>query len=416
MAVYLYDLAIFFLRALYRLAAIQNAKAKLFISGRSDFFGKLTVALQGNTQPLIWMHCASLGEFEQGRPVLEMLKKDFPSHKIMVTFFSPSGYEARKTYPLADYIFYLPWDTPDNARRFIDTAKPVMALFVKYEFWYHYITELHRRNIPVLNVSGVFHSRQVFFKWYGKFFRKLLLKFNHFFVQNTGSARVLQQFGINRVTVAGDTRFDRVWQLIQVHEKLPVIEQFKGSSKLMVVGSSWPEDMDVLLPFIHDQLGYTKFIIAPHEISESGVRNIERQLTCEALRYSVAHHIPDPNEYEVLIIDNIGMLARLYRYAEYAWVGGGYGKGLHNILEAAAYGMPVFFGNKNLQKFPEAIDLINRGGAFAVADYTDLKDKFEAVNDPATYLMACEITRLYVEEKRGATQKIITYCHNLLNA
>lgn len=416
MAVYLYNLAIFFLRALYRLAAIQNAKANLFINGRRDLFGKLSEALQGNKQPLIWMHCASLGEFEQGRPVLEALKKEFTTHKILVTFFSPSGYEARKTYTLADYIFYLPWDTPDNARRFIDTAKPVMALFVKYEFWYHYITELHRRNIPVLNVSGVFHSRQVFFKWYGAFFRKLLLKFNHFFVQNTASAEVLQRIGINQVTVAGDTRFDRVWQLLQVHEKFPVIEQFKGADKLMVVGSSWPEDLDVLLPFIHDQHRHTKFIIAPHEISEAGIRNIERHLTSKTLRYSAARHVPDPGEYQVLIIDNIGMLAQLYRYAEYAWVGGGYGKGLHNILEAAVYGIPVFFGNKNFHKFPEATDLINRGGAFAVSDYADLKAKFEAVNDPATYLMACEITRLYVEEKRGATQKIIACCHNLLNA
>ncbi|GIV36925.1 MAG: hypothetical protein KatS3mg032_1304 [Cyclobacteriaceae bacterium] len=291
-----------------------------------------------------------------------------------------------------------------------------MALFVKYEFWYHYITELHRRNIPVLNVSGVFHSRQVFFKWYGAFFRKLLLKFNHFFVQNTASAEVLQRIGINQVTVAGDTRFDRVWQLLQVHEKFPVIEQFKGADKLMVVGSSWPEDLDVLLPFIHDQHRHTKFIIAPHEISEAGIRNIERHLTSKTLRYSAARHVPDPGEYQVLIIDNIGMLAQLYRYAEYAWVGGGYGKGLHNILEAAVYGIPVFFGNKNFHKFPEATDLINRGGAFAVSDYADLKAKFEAVNDPATYLMACEITRLYVEEKRGATQKIIACCRNLLNA
>jgi 3-deoxy-D-manno-octulosonic-acid transferase len=414
MAVILYNLVILLMQGLYRLAALQNEKARLFMAGRKDFFSKFTHALQNNTQPLIWMHCASLGEFEQGRPVLEALKKEFPAYKILVTFFSPSGYEVRKNYAMADHIFYLPFDTPRHAARFVQTAKPVLALFVKYEFWYHYIQNLRRHNIPLLCVSGVFHEHHIFFRWYGGFFRHMLRGFSHFFVQNQRSADLLKRINITNVTVAGDTRFDRVWELAQQTEPLPLVEQFKADDKLMVVGSCWAEDLNVLLPFINHQHAHTKFIIAPHEISESFIAEIERALKGRCVRYSAAAHALQLQAFQVLIIDNIGMLARLYRYAEYAWVGGAYGKGLHNILEAACYGMPIFFGNRNYKKYPEAVDLINRGGAFEIADYADLKRKFEAVNDPATYLLACEVTKAYVQENRGGTEKIMHYCRKLL--
>lgn len=416
MAVLIYDFIIFIFRLLYRLASHSNNKALLFVEGRAYFFDRFTAALGNNQSPLIWMHCASLGEFEQGRPVLEALKREYPNHKMLVTFFSPSGYEVRKNYPHADYVFYLPWDTASNAKRFIETARPIMALFVKYEYWYHYLTELKKRNIPLLNIAGAFRKKQVFFKWYGSFFRRMLDCFTHFFVQNDRSATLLQSLGIRQVTLAGDTRFDRVWQLTQQRDPLPLIEQFKGRDKVMVIGSCWPEDLDVLLPFINEQVGRTKFIIAPHEISELLITRIERELQGGSIRYSLAKQAPDVEKFQILIIDNIGMLAQLYRYGEYAWVGGAYGKGLHNILEPACYGLPIFFGNRNYQKFPEALDLINRGSAFAIADYHQLKTTFETINDPGTYMLACQVSRAYVEENRGATDKIMSYCRKLLTA
>ncbi len=415
MGIFIYRLTITFLRLLYRMAALHNEKARLFIKGRESFFRKFADALHHNTHPVIWMHCASLGEFEQGRPVLEALKKEYPHHKLLVTFFSPSGYEVRKNYPHAHYIFYLPWDTQTNAQRFIEIAKPVLALFVKYEFWYHHINELSRRKIPLLCISGAFRRQQIFFKWYGGFFRQILYRFNHFFVQDHDSVSLLKGIGIHKVTRAGDTRFDRVWQLTQQRDPLPLIEQFKGKDKVMVIGSCWPEDLEVLIPFINEQHERTRFIVAPHEISEQQLRSIERELHGRSIRYSRASAEKNPESFPVMIIDNIGMLARLYRYGEYAWVGGAYGKGLHNILEPACYGMPIFFGNKNYHKFPEAIDLINRGSAFAIADYHQLKKAFEMINEPGTYVLACEVSRLYVEENRGATDKIMTYCRNLLN-
>ncbi|MCS6974511.1 MAG: 3-deoxy-D-manno-octulosonic acid transferase [Cyclobacteriaceae bacterium] len=415
MVVALYNAVIFILRQLFKLAAFHNSKAMLFNHGRKDFFSAFSTALHNQTQPVIWMHCASLGEFEQGRPVLEALKKEYPSYKILVTFFSPSGYEVRKNYPHADYIFYLPWDTPQNARKFIEISRPVLALFVKYEFWYHYISALHQNNIPLLCISGAFRKEQVFFRWYGGFFRKMLHRFTHFFVQNDSSVELLRSIGIQQVTRSGDTRFDRVWQLTQQQEALTTVELFKSRDKVMVIGSCWPEDLEVLMPFINDQYPRTKFIIAPHEISEELLSRIERELPGRSVRYSIASQMNNPEKYPILIIDNIGMLARLYRYGEYAWVGGAFGKGLHNILEPACFGMPVFFGNKNYRKFPEALDLINRGGAFAIADYPHLKATFEAVNDPGTYMLACEVTRQYVEENRGATTKIMDYCTKLLS-
>lgn len=415
MGIFFYNLTIAVLRLVYRVAAFWNPKARLFLNGRKNFFRKFTDALRNNANPVIWMHCASLGEFEQGRPVLEALKKEYPNHKLLVTFFSPSGYEVRKNYPHAHYIFYLPWDTPKNAQKFIDMAKPVLALFVKYEFWYHYINELNRRRIPLLCISAAFRKQQIFFKWYGSFFRKMLHHFSHIFVQNNTSVHLLKSINIVHVSHAGDTRFDRVWQLTRQHDALPLIERFKGRDKVMVIGSCWPEDLEVLVPFINEQHERTKFIIAPHEIAEHQIRSIARDVRGRSIRYSEASAERDLESFQVMIIDNIGMLARLYRYGEYAWVGGAYGKGLHNILEPACYGMPIFFGNKNYHKFPEAIDLINRGSAFAIADYHHLKKVFEMINEPGTYMLACEVSRLYVEENRGATEKIMAYCRNLLN-
>lgn len=409
----IYNFILFFARLGYRLAGPFNAKAKNFTTGRSNFFKRLKDALNVNTAPIIWVHCASLGEFEQGRPVIEALKSEFPNFKILLTFFSPSGFEVRKNYDQADYVFYLPWDTKRNASRFIELVKPALAVFVKYEFWYHYSTQLKKRNTPLLSVSSIFREDQLFFKGYGTFYRKILLNFTHFFVQNDESVRLLHKIKITNCTRAGDTRFDRVNEMVKRASELPAVSKFKGTEKIMVIGSCWPEDLDVLIPFINENYQHIKFIIAPHEITESFIGNLEKSLNAEVIRYS-AIETGSAERSHVLIIDNIGMLGRLYKYGEFAFIGGAFGKGLHNILEAACYGIPIFFGNKNYQKFQEAVDLINRGGAFEVADYLDFKNKYEMVTLPQTFLLACEVTRQYVEENLGATEKVMQYCRKLL--
>jgi len=412
----IYNFILLFARSGYSLAGIFNTKAKAFSAGRRDIFKRLTAVLSSNTAPIIWVHCASLGEFEQGRPVIENLKVEFPHYKILLTFFSPSGFEVRKNYDQADYIFYLPWDTKKNASHFIDIVKPVMAIFVKYEFWYHYSTQLKKRNIPLLSVSSIFREDQLFFKRYGGFYRKILFNFTYFFVQNDESGKLLKSIKIQNFIKAGDTRFDRVNEMVKRSTELQAVSIFKGKDKIMVIGSCWPEDLEVLIPFINENYHHIKFIIAPHEINESFISNLEQSLNAETIRYSKMLESAKVKEAQVLIIDNVGMLGRLYKYGEFAFIGGAFGKGLHNILEAACYGVPIFFGNKNYQKFQEAVDLINRGGAFEVADYPDFKTTYEQVNLPQTFLLACEVTRQYVEENLGATEKVMHYCRKLLAA
>jgi len=409
----LYNLFIWIAQLVYRLAAVFHTKAHLFVSGRSGLFNKLELALNENRNTLIWIHCASLGEFEQGRPIIESLKNQNPSIKILLTFFSPSGYEVRKNYQQADYIFYLPWDTAQNAKRFIDITKPRLAIFIKYEFWFNYTRQLSLNNIPVISASSIFRPDQVFFKWYGSSFRKILKKFNHFFVQTPQSIELLRNIGITDVTLAGDTRFDRVYEVTQQAGEVEIALRFKREEKTFVVGSLWPEDLEVLAPFINEHEHSLKFILAPHEISERFISQIEQSLSVKSVRYSCADDKIE--NCSVLIIDNIGMLSKLYRYGEFAWVGGAYGKGLHNILEAACYGIPIFFGNKNYHKFQEANDLIMRGGAFAISDYLDLKKNFELlINRPESFLLACEVTQSYVKENLGATTKIISWCKPIL--
>lgn len=412
---FLYNSLLLVVRLAYSIAGAFNAKAKAFNAGRKNLFGRLKSQLIINAAPVIWVHCASLGEFEQGRPVIEKLKQEFPRYKILLTFFSPSGYEVRKNYPHADYIFYLPWDTSRNATQFISLVKPALAIFIKYEFWYHFTTQLKKRNMPLISVSSIFREQQLFFRSYGGFYRKILSNFTHFFVQNDESVKLLKHLNLTNCTKAGDTRFDRVNELVKLGEDLPIAKRFKGNEKVFVIGSCWPEDLDVIAPFINEHYHHIKFIIAPHEISESFLGSLEQSLNADTIRYSNAES-GRPEDAHVLIIDNIGMLSRLYKYGEFAYVGGAFGKGLHNILEAACYGIPIFFGNVAYQKFQEAVDLINRGGAFDVSDYRDLKSKYEAVTVPQNFLLACEVTRQYVEENLGATEKVMQYCRKLLVA
>jgi len=407
----LYNLAMRALRVGLWMASFFNARAKAFVVGRRGLFSKLEDQFRDVTGPVIWVHCASLGEFEQGRPIIERLKKEYPSHKILLTFFSPSGYEVRKNYSQADFVFYLPVDSAKNARKFIATTKPVLVIFVKYEFWFHFAKELQRNKIPLISISAIFRKDQIFFKEIGGFFRNILGYFSYFFVQNDESVRMLQSIGILNCKRVGDTRFDRVLEIVKKGEEIPVAAQFKSGNRVMVVGSSWPEDLDVLAPFINENR--LKFIVAPHEISDSNIIDLEQRLQVRYIRCSQAAG-KNLDDYQVMIIDNIGMLSKLYQYGEFAYVGGAYGKGLHNILEAACYGVPIFFGNKNYEKFQEAVDLMNRGGAFDVSDYTDLKAKYEMLNIPQSFLLACEVTRQYVHENLGATEKIMRYCRESL--
>ncbi len=414
---YLYSFGIFSLSMIYRLAAWLNPKAKEFVSGRKEQSERLlkTFPLK-SAEPLIWFHCASLGEFEQGRPVIEAIKAWRPSTLILLTFFSPSGYAVRKNYDKADFVFYLPWDTIRHARWFAETVKPALAVFVKYEFWYHYATELNLHGTPLISISALFRPHQIFFRPQGGFFRSILHRFDHFFVQNAESVRLLETIGITKVTKAGDTRFDRVHQIIQNAADLPIVAAFKGKKPMMVIGSAWPQDMDVLYTFINEHRSDLKFIVAPHELNDAFLHDIEKSLQAKSIRYSVAG-MANAQEATVLIIDNIGLLSTLYRYGEYAFVGGAYSQGLHNILEATSYGIPVFFGDKAYQKYAEANELILRGGAFEVHDYMDLQKKFTFLQEnPSVYQLACDVCRQYTEENLGATGIITEYCKKLLSA
>jgi len=343
---------------------------------------------------------------------MDALKKDHPRFRILLTFFSPSGYEVRKNYQGADIVHYLPLDTPSNARNWVLVTRPRLAVFVKYEFWLNYATELKQAGVPLLSVSSIFRPDQIFFRSYGFLSRRTLRCFTHLFVQDQASAKLLESIDIQNVTVAGDTRFDRVSTLISSSDGIPIAETFKNNDKVFVAGSTWKEDLDVLIPFINESAN--KFIIAPHEISEATLKEIEGAVQGKVVRYSAATKASGIESAKVLLIDNVGMLSRLYRYGEFAYVGGGFGKGLHNILEAACYGVPIFFGNRNYQKFREARELIMRGGAFEIKDIEDLRSKFEMITLPENFLLACEVTKSYVLENLGATEKVLRYCRPIL--
>lgn len=407
----LYNFLILFMRIGFGIASLFHSKARDFVTGRKNVFETLESLFGNNRSKVIWMHCASLGEFEQGRPLIESFRKEYPDVKILLTFFSPSGYNVRRNYDQAHAVCYLPWDTASNARKLVDIVKPSLAVFVKYEYWYHYTVTLKNNRVPILSVSSIFRPGQLFFRSYGGFYRNILRHFSHFFVQNDLSLSLLRSIGIKQCTLAGDTRFDRVYQIVHQGEELPVAKKFKNDQKTFVIGSCWPQDLDVLTPFINNH--EIKFILAPHEISEDFIAGLEKVLRVKSIRYSKAAGT-DLEDVQVLIIDNIGMLSRLYRYGEFAYVGGAFGKGLHNILEAACYGVPIFFGNRSYERFQEAVDLINLGGAFAVADYDDLKSKYESLNAPENFLLACEVTKDYVTENLGATEKIMAYSRSLL--
>ncbi|WP_316808352.1 3-deoxy-D-manno-octulosonic acid transferase [Pedobacter agri] len=401
----LYILGIRIYNLIISIFSLFNNKAKLFINGRKNLFQNIKNQVDSN-QKHIWFHFASLGEFEQGRPVLEKLKAVYPQKKIVVTFFSPSGYEIRKNYALAD-VFYLPMDTAQNAKRFLDLINPEMAIFTKYEFWHFYFKELNTRKIPLYVISGIFRPTQAFFKWYGSFYRNILKSVTYFFVQNEESKALLNAIGLQNAVISGDTRFDRVYENAQTARSLPEIENFIGNAPVLVCGSTWPED-EKLLAVLPEKYPDWKFIIAPHEIHESHIESIEKQFPAGSLRFSVLASrlkaAPAPTSAEqILIIDNIGMLSSLYRYGKTAYIGGGFGAGIHNTLEAAAFGLPVIFGPK-YDKFQEAKDLIAIGAAQSISSADELLNAFDSF---LKNNQAANAAKKYVEDKKGATEIII---------
>ncbi|KAA3623111.1 MAG: 3-deoxy-D-manno-octulosonic acid transferase [Bacteroidetes bacterium] len=405
----IYNTGIYLYKCLIHFAALFNSKASDFVKGRKDTFPDLKT-FRGNIgdAPLIWIHSASLGEFEQGRPVIEQLKKSWPEYKILLTFFSPSGYNIRKDYDLADHVCYLPMDTPGNALRFYKAIRPDLAVFVKYEFWYNHLSVLKKHKVPHILISAIFRQDQVFFKWYGGFFKRLLKGFDHIFVQDQGSRQLLRNIGIEHCSLAGDTRVDRVSDIAKQAKRFPEIEQFVGNSKVFVAGSTWPKGEEVICPLINNDLPEDwKVILAPHEITEGHLKDIEKRLELTTIRYSKLEINPQP-EARVLIIDNIGMLASLYKYGTLAYIGGGFGVGIHNILEPATFGLPVLFG-PNHEKFREAVELRKRGGAFSVSEYDDLNDVFKSMLEEKKYAAAKNASRSFIDENKGATDLIISY-------
>ncbi|MCC8174545.1 MAG: 3-deoxy-D-manno-octulosonic acid transferase [Odoribacter sp.] len=388
------------------MAAPFNKKAALWRDGRKNI-RKEIFKIKKDNRKLVWFHAASLGEFEQGRPVIEALKEKEPECKILLTFFSPSGYEVRKNYQQADYILYLPADTSANARFFIEHIQPDVAVFIKYEFWYNYLYNLYKNQIPVYLISAIFRKEQPFFKSWGKLHRKMLQFFSRIFVQDKESVSLLKSIGINHVELAGDTRFDRVNQIAQEAKIIEKAEHFLQGAPTVVCGSTWQQDEEMLLSYINQYEGEYKFIMAPHEISDSHIRSIISALSVKVVKYS--ENTADYKDAKVLLIDCIGILSVLYRYGKIAYIGGGFGAGIHNTLEAAVYGIPVIFGPK-YKKFQEAVCLIQEGAGFMVKDKNELYEVLNTlIDNPEIAEVAGKKASEYVKTQLGSTEIIVKY-------
>jgi len=401
----LYDLGIRLYYLLILLVSLFNKKARQWIRGRKGLMKKIENTIDP-ALPLIWFHCSSLGEFEQGRPLIESIRKRDPGKNILLTFYSPSGYEIRKDYPEADFVFYLPLDTRKNARKFFSMLNIEKAYFIKYEFWYHLLTCLKAQNIPAYLVSGIFRKEQVFFRPWGKWFRKILVSFDHLFVQQQSSLDLLERIGIQNVSLAGDTRFDRVRAIVHGIKKDPRFTAFAGSMPTIIAGSTWPQDEDLLVRFINHTDRPIKWIIAPHEIHESGITRLTGQLNRKYQRYTslTDHDLP---QTIVIIIDTIGILSSLYQYGKVAYIGGGFGKGIHNTLEAATFGLPVIFGPR-YQKFQEAVDLVATQAAYPIHDYASFDAILSNLLDDQLLLNTSgESARKLVLDNLGATEQIL---------
>lgn len=412
---FIYTFVIRFYNLLIKIGSVRLPKAKQWVQGRQKWREKLTSALQENTNPVVWIHCSSLGEFEQGRPVIEEIKAKQPNVFILLTFFSPSGYEIRKNYPQADFISYLPLDTPKNAKDFLRIANPSVAIFVKYEFWYNYLNQLRQNKIPFWLISGIFRKKQHFFAFWGGWFRKHLHFFDHLYVQNQESGDLLKSIHIQHYTVAGDTRFDRVKQIALQAKVIPEAERFVANRFVFVAGSSWPADEDLIATYINQTTSKECFIIAPHEIHKEHIDQIVSKLEKPHILFSQIDDTTNLTLFDVLIVDNIGMLSALYRYANVVMIGGGFGKGIHNILEPAVYGVPILIGPK-FQKFREAVDLIERNTVFPVNNYPELETTLRSLRADSEKLKHInELQNAYIEQMSGSTKVIVERLTSILS-
>ncbi|TAF07901.1 MAG: 3-deoxy-D-manno-octulosonic acid transferase [Flavobacteriia bacterium] len=409
---FLYNIITLLAAQLLKIVALFSPKMKLFVDGRKLVFQTLAYKIQ-TLDKTIWFHAASLGEYEQGLPVIEAIKKQFPNHKIVVTFFSPSGYEVRKNNTIADVTVYLPLDTISNAKQFIKIVHPEMVFFIKYEYWPNYLNELKNQNIKTYLISGILRENQAFFKWYGAFYRKALKTFDYFFVQNESSKNLLQSIGFNNVKVSGDTRFDRVVSILERDNSLNFIEQFKDNKTTIVIGSSWPKDESLLVNYINQSSDDVKFIIAPHNIKQEQILNLKNQIEKKTILFSENVEtllIAALQEYNVFIIDTIGILTKIYSYADIAYVGGGFGNpGVHNILEPATFGVPVVIG-PNYSHFAEATALVNMEGCISIQHQSQLNEAFDLLlhNDDER-LEKGHICSTFVQMNKGATQTIMNH-------
>jgi 3-deoxy-D-manno-octulosonic-acid transferase len=400
----IYNLGIHIYQLGIRLAGLFSDKPAKMVKGHREAYDLLKSKIDRNARD-IWFHAASLGEFEQGRPLIERIRQEYPQYKILQTFFSPSGYEVRKNYEGADIVCYLPMDTPGNAKKFINLVNPCMVFFVKYEFWKNYLNTLYNKGVPVYSVSSIFRPNQIFFRWYGKGYQQVLKTFEHLFVQNEESKKLLANIGVMNTTVVGDTRFDRVLDICAAAKQLPLVQKFKGDALTFVAGSSWGPDEDIFIKYFnaHPEM---KLIIAPHVVNDSHMKEIVSKLQRPCIRYTQATE-ENVQQADCLIIDCYGLLSSIYRYGEISYIGGGFGVGIHNVLEAAVYGIPVIFGPNN-KKFREAQHLLANKGGFEVNGYEDfevLMDKF--LTDEAYLQASGQAAGDYVKNNSGAMEKIM---------
>ncbi|QLE00744.1 3-deoxy-D-manno-octulosonic acid transferase [Galbibacter sp. BG1] len=411
---FLYNILVYLTRFFVGIAAIFNEKLKLFVDGRKGVFSFLVSEITKDDK-VIWFHTASLGEFEQGLPVMEQARKDFPGHKILVTFFSPSGYEVKKNTGAADVVCYLPLDTKFNVRQFLEIVNPQLAIFVKYEFWPNYLSGLKKRKIPTLLISGIFRERQSFFHWYGAFMRKSLQTFNHFFVQDERSKELLRKINIENVTVSGDTRFDRVAEILKRDNHLEFVQEFKQENLCLVAGSTWPEDEKILVDYINrDSSKRLKYIIAPHNIKPHLIEKLKNGFHKKVVLFSEKEN-KQLADYDVLILDTIGLLTKVYNYADMAYVGGGMGNtGLHNTLEPAVFGIPVFIG-KNYSGFIEAEKLVSLGGIISISNKNDFANEIDyLIENQEDLKKVGAINDNFINKNKGSMIQIGSYIRKLI--
>ncbi|HEY1194123.1 3-deoxy-D-manno-octulosonic acid transferase [Flavobacterium sp.] len=403
---FLYNLTIYVAGFFLRIIALFSPKIKLFVNGRKNVFSLLEEKIKADDKT-IWFHSASLGEYEQGLPVIEKIKEKYPSHKIIVSFFSPSGYEVRKNNTVADITIYLPLDTKSNAKRFLKLVHPEFAFFIKYEFWLNYLKELEKSKTPTYLISGIFRDNQMFFKWYGGFYRNALKAFTYFFVQNESSKQKIESIGFKNVIVSGDTRFDRVAAILERDNSLDYIKNFKNNQQTIVIGSSWPKDEVLIAEYINQAPEDVKFIIAPHNIKADQISDLKSQITKSIVLFSEKEN-KDLSHYNVFIIDTVGILTKIYSYGTIAYVGGGFGNpGIHNILEPATFGIPIVIG-PNYSNFAEAVSLVALKGCTVISNSDELKAIFDQLLfDNAFFTEKSEICRSFIQNNKGATETIL---------